>query len=92
MPGAEGPQMDLELAVEELFASISKPLGWDLELDLGSADVEEILPSRIPDLYAGRPVRVIAWVNGDRPSTMTMRMSTVSGDRFYEILLPPQPE
>jgi len=79
----------LEQAVDELYAAISRPLGWDVELSLGSAVIDEILPSRIPDLYAGRGVRVIAWVDGDLPSQMTLRMSTEDGARVYRVLLPP---
>jgi len=82
----------LEQAVEELYAAISRPLGWDVELSLTGAVIEEILPSRVPDLYAGREVRVIAWVNGDLPSQMSLRMSTVDGDRLYRVLLPPTVE
>ncbi len=76
--------------MEELYAAISRPLGWDVKLDLPGAVVEEILPSRVPDLYAGREVRVIAWVDGDLPSQMSLRMSTVDGDRLYRVLLPPR--
>jgi Ca-activated chloride channel family protein len=85
-----GDSHSLETAVAELFDSISEPLGWDVKVDWGGAEIEEILPSRLPDLYAGRPVRVLAWFRGDLPSTLRLKMSTMDGERLFHVKLPPR--
>jgi len=85
-----GDAPSLQAAVAELFDSISEPLGWDLELHADGAELEQISPSRLPDLYAGRPVRVLAWVRGDTPSRLEVRMSTRDGERRLQVQLPPQ--
>jgi len=79
----------LEQVVADLFDRISRPLGWDLTFDWEGAEVDEIVPARLPDLYAGRPVRVVAWVRGDLPSSLRLRMSTMEGERLYDVALPP---
>jgi Ca-activated chloride channel family protein len=84
-----GMSDELEPAVAALFDSISQPLGWDLQLDWDGAEIEEIVPTRLPDLYAGRPVRVLAWVRGDLPDTLALRMSTTDGERRLRVKLPP---
>ncbi len=79
----------LGTAVVELFDSISQPIGWDVSLDWDNAEVEEILPSRLPDLYADRPVRVLAWFSGDLPSALRLKMSTMEGERLFTVKMPP---
>ncbi len=84
-----GDSHSLETAVVELFDSIAQPIGWDVSIDWEGADVEEILPSRLPDLYADRPVRVLAWFSGELPSVLRLKMSTMDGDRLYTAKMPP---
>jgi len=84
-----GRSEELETAVAALFDSVSQPLGWDLQLDWDGAEIEEIVPTRLPDLYAGRPVRILAWVRGDLPDTLALRMSTTDGERRLRVKLPP---
>jgi Ca-activated chloride channel family protein len=85
-----GDAQSLESAVTELFDSIADPLGWDVRLDFAGAEIEETVPSRLPDLYAGRPVRVLAWFRDELPSQMLLRMATTEGERLYEVKLPPR--
>jgi hypothetical protein len=84
-----GESGSLEQTVGDLFASIADPLAWDLRLDWDGGDVAEIEPSRLPDLYAGRPVRVLARVRGDLPFSLAVTVSTVDGERRYRVSLPP---
>jgi Ca-activated chloride channel family protein len=86
-----GTSAGLEKAVTELFESISDPLGWDVGFDWEGSGVEEIQPSQIPDLYAGRPVRVLAHVRGDLPSALALTMTTLEGERRFRVTLPPLP-
>ncbi len=85
-----GGESELHAAVVELFDAISQPLAWDLHFDWGGAEVEEISPSRLPDLYANRPVKVLAWVRGDLPSELRLRVTTMEGERDYAVRLPPR--
>jgi Ca-activated chloride channel family protein len=85
-----GDSESLEAAVDELYASIAQPIGWDVKLAIEGAEVEEIVPARLPDLYAGRPVRVLAWFRDDLPSALRLKMSTMAGERYYNVQLPPQ--
>jgi len=84
-----GDGKDLELAVTEMFDTIAQPLAWDLAFEWGGAAVEELQPARLPDLYAGRPVKVLAWVRGELPPELRVRVSTMDGDRAYAVKLPP---
>jgi len=76
------------LAVQQLFEGISAPLAWDLSVDWAGAEVIEMRPERLPDLYVGRPVTVQARVRGDLPPTLVLQASTTRGVRTFEALLP----
>ena len=47
-------------AVAEFYARIAHPALSDIEIDWGGLEVSEQYPSRIPDLWAGQPLRVVA--------------------------------
>jgi Ca-activated chloride channel family protein len=79
---------DLGATAAVLFDSVSRPLAWDLELDWGGAEVERVSPERLPDLYAGRAVTVIARIRGELPPTLKLHGSTVEGDRTFTVVLP----
>ena len=51
-------------AVEEFYERASHPALSDISLDFGGARVSEVYPSRIPDVYAGRPVVVTGRYQG----------------------------
>jgi hypothetical protein len=70
---------DLGTAMERLFGSFSQPVAWDLALDWGGAEVEWVRPHRMPDLYAGRPVTVLARVTGNLPPTLRIAGATTDG-------------
>ena len=78
---------ELEKALGGLFDSVSEPLAWDLDLDLGSAEIERIKPSRLPDLYAGRPVTIRLQVRGELPSELKVHTETMSGPRTFTVIL-----
>lgn len=78
----------LETTITEFFASIADPVAWDIELDWDGGTMEPIETNRIPDLYAGRPVRVLAWADGDLPQALHVRMKTVDGEQYFLVNLP----
>ncbi len=47
-------------AVGEFYARIAHPSLSDIEIDWGGLVVSEQYPSKIPDLWAGQPLRVVA--------------------------------
>ena len=50
----------LEAGVEEFYARIAHPALSDLRIDWGDLTVSERYPAKIPDLWAGQPVQVVA--------------------------------
>ena len=51
-------------AVDAFFERISHPALSDIEIDWAGMDVSEVYPTRIPDLWVGRPVVITGRVNG----------------------------
>jgi Ca-activated chloride channel family protein len=47
------PEENLEEAVSRFYARVGTPVLTDLRLDFGGAEVYDLLPARLPDLYAG---------------------------------------
>jgi len=78
----------LEGAVIELFNSISQPVGWDVSLVSAGRPAQMLENSRIPDLYAGHPVRILAWFNGEAPSELQVKMTTADGERMFKLKVP----
>jgi Ca-activated chloride channel family protein len=78
---------ELEQTLTQLFGSVSEPLAWDLDLDLGSAEIERITPSRLPDLYAGRSVSIKLKVRGELPAELKLHTETMAGPRTFTAIL-----
>lgn len=57
-------------AVAQLFERIGHPALADVAIDWGSANVREVFPARLPDLFAGRPVVVTARYEGAPPTAV----------------------
>ena len=51
---------DADTAADELAERLASPVMTDIKIDWGSAPVTDVFPSRIPDLFAGQTVRVMA--------------------------------
>lgn len=49
----------LDDKVQEFYESFRYPLLTDIEVDWGEARVDNVLPTIIPDLYAGQPLRLV---------------------------------
>jgi Ca-activated chloride channel family protein len=47
-------------AVAEFYGRIAHPALSDIEIDWGGLEVSEQYPTRVPDLWAGQPLRVVA--------------------------------
>ena len=55
-------------AVDKFYESVRHAALTDLKLDWGSMKVREVYPTRIPDLFAGRPVILTGRFDGDVPT------------------------
>jgi Ca-activated chloride channel family protein len=60
----EGDDRDDREAVDAFYDRISHPALSDIEVDWGEMEVSEVYPSRIPDLWSGRPVVVTGRIRG----------------------------
>ncbi len=78
----------LEVALTELFGSVSAPMAWDLSVEFGGADATIVGSPRIPDLYAGRPVTIHARVRGELPSEVELIGKTMDGEQTFRAIVP----
>lgn len=60
----EGDRRDDREAVDAFYERISHPALSDIEVDWGGMRVSEVYPSRIPDLWSGRPLVVTGRLHG----------------------------
>src|SRR5262249_32584189 len=54
------PDEDVERAVDELVRRLDAPFLTDLRIDWGDAPIADATPARLPDLFLGQSVRVLA--------------------------------
>lgn len=57
-------------AVDQFYERVSHPALTDLSIDWGGLAVSEVYPSRLPDLFVGRPVIISGRYEGSRPATV----------------------
>ncbi len=70
--------------VDAFYDRIASPVLTEIALDFGDAEVWDVYPKRIPDLFTGAPVRVFGRVEGDLE---TVRLTGRTGaGRFEETL------
>jgi Ca-activated chloride channel family protein len=84
------PSEDLELKVSAFYNKIAHPVLADLELSLPGAEVTDLYPKRVPDLFAGS--QLILFGRYTRPGAVTARLAgQVAGHRqtfTYPVSLP----
>jgi Ca-activated chloride channel family protein len=75
-----------EEAVTRLFRRLDRPVLTDLALSFEGADVTDLLPARLPDLFAGQPLVVVGRVRGGAPAKVVLRGRL--GEAPWEARLP----
>lgn len=55
---------DAEAAASQFYARIARPVLTDIEIDWGDLAVTDVVPARIPDVFAGQPVVVFGRFTG----------------------------
>jgi Ca-activated chloride channel family protein len=81
------PGRSIDEAVRTFQARIAHPAMTDITVDWGGLEVSESFPSRIPDLWAGQPLRLYARYDG-AAEDVSVRVSGTVGTRPYTIELP----
>ena len=80
------PGTPIKESVATFHERISHPGMTDISVDWGGLDVHESYPSRIPDLWAGQPLRVVARYDGGGPTNVTVRGRV--GREWMELTVP----
>jgi Ca-activated chloride channel family protein len=73
-------------AVARLFKRLDRPVLTELELELEGGAVSELLPARLPDLFAGQPLVVAGKVRDAAPTAVILRGRL--GEGPYEARVP----
>lgn len=76
----------IEETVDGFYRRIAHPAMSDIAIDWGSVDVYDVYPERIPDLWAGQPIRVVARYEGGGPTTV--EITGVVGTQTVAMRLP----
>jgi len=72
--------------VDEFYQRISHPALADIQIDWGDMMVYDTYPSRISDLFLGRPIIVTGRYNGD--GNTAIRINGNAGGRDHQITIP----
>jgi len=72
--------------VDLFYERISHPALTDVAVDWGDLEVTDVFPSRIPDLFVGRPVILTGRFNGQ--GSTAVRITGSIGDLTQEIAIP----
>jgi Ca-activated chloride channel homolog len=87
------PDEDIEVAASGLFEALSHPVMTDLELAVEGAQVERVVPRRLPDLFHGGRLIIAGQYRGAGPCKVRLT-GTVAGERKtfdYDATLSAQP-
>jgi len=77
-----GYKDDMDESVARLYKRIDRPLLTDLSLSFDGLTVSQLLPERLPDLFAGQPLVVVGKYAGSGPATVTL--SGRLGDKPFQ--------
>ena len=84
-----GPHDSGSEIMSSFFARISKPALTDVQIDWGGMRVSNIYPSRLPDLFVGRPVVVTGRFHGPLSS---VTVSGLAGGETRQYVVRPSAE
>ncbi len=73
------PDENIESAVGELYGKISSPVLTDVELEIQGAEIEELYPNPLPDLYAGSQAVIAGRYKAGGPVTIVLH-GNVNGE------------
>ncbi|MCB9766518.1 MAG: AgmX/PglI C-terminal domain-containing protein, partial [Alphaproteobacteria bacterium] len=76
----------IEESVQTFYSRIAHPALSDVRVDWGDAEVYDQYPRKIPDLWAGQPLRVVGRYRGEGPTTV--RVTGIVGTEPFSVELP----
>jgi Ca-activated chloride channel family protein len=74
--------------IEKFFQRVDRPVLAHLEIDWGKLDVTELYPAKVPDLWAGQPIRIHGRYQRGGEETIVIRGQMIK--RPFEQRLPVQ--
>jgi Ca-activated chloride channel family protein len=76
------PQEDIEVKVSDFYTKVSTPLLMNLALDWGAAEVYDVYPKQLPDLFKGSQLIIAGRYRAASAGDSTVRLSgDVAGKR-----------
>ena len=69
--------------MDSFIERASHPALADIEIDFGPMQVGDVFPSRIPDLFVGRPITLTGRFRGETPSELRVRGH--AGERIVDL-------
>jgi Ca-activated chloride channel homolog len=75
-----------EEAVTRLYKRLDRPVLTDVALRFSGVDVKELMPSKLPDLFAGQPLVVVGKYRGKGPASV--ELTGKLGQKPYQRTLP----
>lgn len=78
------PGESIEERVSRFYSKIGRPVLTGLELDFGQARVREVLPSPLPDLFAGGQLVITGRYSGEATADLTLRGKSSGKEQVYE--------
>lgn len=77
---------EVQERMQALFAKLENPLATDLQLQWPQGLVVDAYPKRIPDLYRGEPLQLVAKIDGDVASGEVQLRGRLAGQQFVQKL------
>jgi Ca-activated chloride channel family protein len=81
-----GPNDSAAQIMQDFFDRISHPAMTDLQVDWGGLNVTEVFPSRLPDLFLGRPVILAGRFAGSEDTTV--RLNGMAAGQPAQVSIP----
>ena len=78
------PDEDIEVKVSGFFTKIGDPLLASVEVDYGAAEVRDVLPRKMPDLFRGSQLSIAGRYGKAGQATIVLRGDGPDGKRTFE--------
>ncbi len=78
------PHENLEVAVSNLYAKIASPVLGNLRLAVDGVKLDELNPSRLPDLFRGSQVTVLGRYSGQGPAQVVLKGEAGGQEEVFE--------
>lgn len=73
--------------IQRLFQLISQPVMTEVSMEYGRADLNNIMPSKLPSTYAGSYFYTVGRYKNSGESALVIAGKSISGERFFNFRL-----